>query len=933
MTEPNPIFGRAPELSEIERFLASDLTGAEALRIDGEAGVGKTTLWAQTVRNAQAAGWRVLAASAAEQESRFAFAVLGDLLGHPLDETADRLQPALRRAIDTALLRTEIVEVHPDRRAVGLATMQTIRHLTDVGRVLLAVDDVQWLDAPSAQALMFAIRRLSGAPVGIVTTLRLGPGLRDRLDLDRSVPAEHLHRLHVGPLDQAAVQRIIRERTGGGISTTLVRRLHEASGGNAFYALELARVIAREGLEPAPHEPLPLPEDLEKLLRSRIRRLSPEARSVLLLGAVAGRPNVSLVRDVGGPSAAGALEEAAREEIIEILGERIRFTHPLLGSSVYREAEADERRSAHRRLSPVVEDPIERAWHLALATEDTDAGVAAVLDEAAEVAASRGAPAIAAELLELAGRLSPPEDVEAARERAKAAADRLFEAGDVAQATSRLEEVADRAPPGPIRAELFHRASRYVWNDIRSIRELLDRAFVEAGPEPPRWLQMRLNRAMGWVEMVGGDLRVGSDHHDVSVALAEASGEPDEIALSLAGAAYLDFMMGRPRAMTRIERAVESEAELSGMQLLTSPRRIFGALLMWSGDLDRARRELERDYRQTVERGHLSLLWEALVFLSELELRSGNWDLAAGYASEGLDIVNDVPQEEAREVHLWSNALVAAHRGATNQARAFATEGLALAERHEDRFQMLTNGSVLGFVELSVDNPAGAHDHLAPLVSLAERMGLAEPGIFPFLSDEIEALIMLGHLDEAQALLDRFEEQARARDRALALAGAARCQGLLAAARGDPAAGLEPMQAALGHHRRIAQPFDLARTQLVHGQILRRLKQKRSARDTLERALETFEHLGAPLWAEKARVELGRIGGRVSSPTELTPTERRVADLVGQGMTNRDVAAALFMSEHTVRANLKRIYPKLGIRSRTELASRLHGEEPPKIHP
>jgi DNA-binding CsgD family transcriptional regulator len=258
-------------------------------------------------------------------------------------------------------------------------------------------------------------------------------------------------------------------------------------------------------------------------------------------------------------------------------------------------------------------------------------------------------------------------------------------------------------------------------------------------------------------------------------------------------------------------------------------------------------------------------------------------------------------------------------------ARTLATEGLRLAESHEDRIHVLANGSALGFLELSLGNPAGAHEHLGPLVQLAERMGLEEPGIFPFLPDEIESLISLGDLDGAETLLERFEDQATARDRALALAGAARSRGLLSAARGELDGAITSVEEALDHLRGVPQPFERARTLLVKGQIQRRQKRKRPARETLDEALELFVDLGGPLWAEKARSEIDRIGGRPPPPTGLTPTEMQIADLVGQGMTNREVAAALFISEHTVRGNLKRIYGKLDVRSRTELAALLAG--------
>jgi DNA-binding CsgD family transcriptional regulator len=807
-----------------------------------------------------------------------------------------------------------------------LAVVETIRHTAESARVLLAIDDVLWVDASSAQALAFALRRLHDVPVSIVTTIRVAAGSEDPMQLDRAFPAERLRRLPVGPLDPTALQRLLGSRADAGPSVSLARRLHEATGGNPFFALELARALEREGIEPAAGEPMPLPKDLAKLLGARTSVLSDEARDLLLVVAAAGRPTVRLVRRLGSSTSAtrAALHEAERHELVQMAGDRVRFTHPLLGSTVYADAAPDGRRSAHLRISQVVDDPIERAWHLALSTEGTDPRVASALDAAAEVAESRGAPAIAAELSELAQRLTPSEDANAIRVRALAGAERHFESGDLERAIAQMEAIVADAPSGPMKADLLHRLGHFEWMDARRIRDLLDRALQEAGDDATPDLQCDLNRAMGWALITSGDLRLGASYVDHALALAETTDDRVRTALSLVAVAYVGFFMGRSTAIGSIRRAVSLEDGLPSIYLaLVAPRRTLGSLLLWAGELDAARKELEADYQRIIERGLLGSLWEVLRYLAELELRAGNWALAERYAAEGLDVVTDVSHEQARELHLWSNALVAAHRGKVDIARAFAAEGLRLAELHEDRLYVLANGSVLGFLELSVGNAAGAHERLGPLVELAEHIGLEEPGVCPFLPDEVEALISLGELGGAEALLLRLENQAIARDRELALAGAARCRGLLSAARGDLDLALAAVDEALSHDRRVAQPFDLARTLLVKGQIQRRQRRKRPARETLEQALEIFDRLEAPLWAVKARAELSRIGGRAPSPLGLTPTERQVANLVGEGMTSREAAAALFMSEHTVRANLKRIYAKLGIHSRTELAARL----------
>jgi DNA-binding CsgD family transcriptional regulator len=225
-------------------------------------------------------------------------------------------------------------------------------------------------------------------------------------------------------------------------------------------------------------------------------------------------------------------------------------------------------------------------------------------------------------------------------------------------------------------------------------------------------------------------------------------------------------------------------------------------------------------------------------------------------------------------------------------------------------------------VELSQDHHSEAHRYLAKAIELKEAMSVQEPAYFRIVPDEVEVLVALGRLDEADALLVPLEEKGRKLHRAWAMATAARCRALLTAARGDLPAALKAADVAVREHDGLPLPFERGRTLLVKGAIQRRAKRKREARETLTQALDIFEGLGARLWAEKARAELARIGGRAPAPLDLTPTEGRVAELVAAGGTNREVADALFVSVHTIEANLKRIYRKLGIRSRTELAAR-----------
>jgi DNA-binding CsgD family transcriptional regulator len=275
----------------------------------------------------------------------------------------------------------------------------------------------------------------------------------------------------------------------------------------------------------------------------------------------------------------------------------------------------------------------------------------------------------------------------------------------------------------------------------------------------------------------------------------------------------------------------------------------------------------------------------------------------------------------ASEGH-FAVGLVEAHLGRADPARLAALEGLRVAEALGEILLLIPNLSVLGFLELSLGNFAEADAYLSRAVELEQAMGVREPAYFRVVPDEIEALVALGRLDEAEALLAPFEEAGRNLDRAWAIATGARCRALILAARGDLAGASTAIDEAVREHDRLPLPFELGRTLLVRGTVERRAKRKREARETLTKALEIFDGLGASLWADKARAELARIGGRAASSLDLTPTEDRVAALVAAGSTNREVADALFVSIHTVEANLKRIYRKLGVRSRTELASK-----------
>ena len=910
---PDAILGREEELAATARFFDGDHSGPRALLIEGDAGIGKTTIWREAVRSAEASS-RVLTSQASESEARLSFTVLTDLLEPAVHEVVDDLPMPQRRALEAALLLEDPAGgARLDARAVSLGTLGALRSLAARSPVTLAIDDVQWTDAPSARALSFALRRLIDEPVTVIATRRVAPDLRDPLGLVKAISASD--RLALGPIAVDALGRLLR-RVGSGFPRPLVLRIHDASGGNPLFALEIGRALFRLGLRPRPGEPLAVPEDLHALLRDRLSALDTDTRENLLIAASTPAPTVDLIEAAGG-SVLG-LEAAAREGIIVIRGAAVEFTHPLLASTVDADAAPSLRRDVHRRLASNANDLEQRARHLALSESGPNPDVAAALDRAAVRARARGAPQAAAELCELAVAATPSQDRAGRERRSKAQAGNLFDAGDPPHAREVLERTIARSTQGPSRAEALCLLSECSWKDLRRVSALLQQALEEAGDDPV--LRSRILSDLAWVALDTCELRGASERGRAAVELAEAAGDDDHgLRLSLSILAMAAFLVGRPHEEL-LDRAVKLQGAIVPADL-SSPATCRGRLLTWTGELDAARLTLESELARYREQGHETPRYEILAHLADVEYRAARFARAAQHLVESSEIAAEAGVDVLGEI-LPVRAAVACATGDPDGARRDAVEGLATCRRTGDRWNEIRCRSVLGQLELALDDPAGAHVWLEPLPELTEGMGLREPGVFPFVPDAVEALVGLGELDQAKELTERLEAQGAASGRRLALGTAALCQGSIAAALGDLPGAATHLEHALDELRVVPQPLELARALLVAGGIQRRMKQKKAARVLLGEALEIVDEIGAQPWAEGARRDLARIGGRPPSPTDLTPSEEQIARLVAQGRTNREVAGALFVSVHTVESNLKRIYRKLGVRSRTELATR-----------
>jgi len=828
--------------------------------------------------------------------------------------------------LEVALLLADPVGSPPEQRAVCVAFLAVLRHLSESGPVVLAVDDLQWLDDPSARVLEFALRRLGGEPAGLLASARDPGHGRPVPAASTGLPAERLARLRVGPLTFGAFQSAVRATAGPGLSLLTIRRLFDASGGNPFYGLELARTLQQAGTEPSPEDPLPMPTDLQDVVSARLAALPAGARDVLLVASSLRSPTTTMLEQARGPAALTALQTAASQDVVEVDGLQVRFTHPLFASAIYSGAPPGRRREVHRRLGEIAANLEERARHLALSCDGPDEYVAAALGQAAHAAATRGAPDTAAELAELAAALTPRNRLPAGWRRRADAGGYLFLAGDTARARSHLEALVGEMPAGRDRAEAL-----LVLGEILAYDEggaaaaaILEQALAEASAS--RVLQARIHLKIASCL----DLPDAAEHVEAGLALARQVDDPGLTAEALVRKLYVEFLTGRGLAVELGEQALKLEREARPARVLDRAAMALAVCLKQSDRFDEARHWFEQTLQGAREEGDESSLPDLLAHMSDLECWAGNWPAAERYAAESLEAGRQVEHRAWRSISCYVQALIDAHLGRVEAARAEAEEGLSVATTARDDWSAMMVSGALGFAELTAGHLEKAVASLSRAVDASDSSGLAEPASWRFHANHIEAVIGLGDLDRAERLLGRFEGQGRATGRAWTLATAARCRGLLLAARGEPDGAVQALEEALGHHQDLAMPFELGRTLLVMGQVQRRAKRKRAAKEHLDRALEIFESLPSPPWAGRARAELSRLGLRPPAPLALTATEERVAALAAAGHTNRQVAQALFLSPKTVEANLGRIYRKLGISSRAELGAAVARTQPPR---
>jgi DNA-binding NarL/FixJ family response regulator len=885
--------GREPERTAIDGFVSALAVGPQALAIEGEPGIGKTTLWRYAVERCRGAGCRVLVARPAEDEMPLALGGLVDLMDHvDLDEAALHLD-------DDPIVR-------------GRAVLDAVRELARTAPAVIAVDDAQWLDTASARALRYALRRLERERVGVLVTVR--PGQNDPLALATTLSSSY-EEVALGPLSLGALRRVL----GGYVSSIprpMLRRIHEVSAGNPLFAIELARSLGTADRSLAPGGLL-LPESLHAAIERRIEAAPGELAPLLEAASALGRTSVAELRDaLPGLDVDGLLGLADAHELLVVEENLcVRFAHPLVGSAVYSRMSPLGRRSLHAGLAARAVDPDVRARHLALSTDEPDESVAVLLEQAADRASARGAADVAAELAGHSARLTPPADADAARRRSLAELTHLAAAGEARRALDLGARLVAGLPPGRGRAEAQVRRA-YLWDDDASTREaLLLGALADARDDDV--MRGRVLDQLGWARVASGDLEGAIEAASDALEIADRAGDPELRMHAAAALGDHESLAGRHRP-DLMARAVLLEDEIGTPALWIGPRALLGKQLLWAGELDSARRQLEAVHRDVVRTGNELRRPYHLFDLALVETAAGHLGAAEDLVGRGREAACDAEDTYGSRLLLYAVGLVEAWRGRSVEARAAAAELLEGATRRGARPSIVRARRVLGLVALSEGEAATAAAELGEAAELLGEMGFAHPGAPPVLPDAVDALAAAGDTEAARALLARLERQAAAVGSDWAAAEAERCRGLLLLADGDAEAAASALEAAAWRLQALEHEPSAARAVLALGRALLRAGRRTAAAEALADARRRFAGMGAALWEARAAEELDRAApGRARG--ELTRAERSVVTLVAEGKRNREVAQALYMSVATVEAHLTRVYRKLDIRSRSEL--------------
>ena len=713
MTEQ--LIGRSSERGALDEAVATLQAGPCAVVLEGDAGIGKTSLWDDARRRAARAGVRVLVARSTSSESAYAFAVLGDLVAPVLEETLGEVVPVQRRALEVALALRDPHGSPPDARVLGLGLLAVLRVLLRDGPVLLALDDVQWADPASVEVLTFALRRVRHEPVGVLLTVR-GHPVETPLGLDRSPAA--VTRLAVEPLALGDLHRLLHSRLGLDLPRPALVHVHTITGGNPFYALELGRGVVERGLV-LDDDLVALPDSLVALMAQRLQVLPARTHETLVAVAALAAPAVSVVEGLG-PDAVADVDLAAQHGLVALDGDRIRFTHPLLASACYSAVPLHHRRRIHRRLAALPLGPEEVARHLALAATGPDEEIALALDRAARHAAARGAVQVAADLAERAVSLTPSGDLDAGNRRRIDAAHLCRAAGDLPKARAMLQHAADTSDHGPVRARALSGLAsvRSSAEGFRMAENLYLAALDEPGLDPRERVSVLCDLA--WAVDAGGSRGQGSAYAAEALAAAELDGDPEAIGHGLVTVAELEFWRTGRIHRDLLDRAVAIE-RMTGRDL--GARSALARSLGRSDRHPEARALFEELIAEARDRDEPAVP-DLLFFLARAEIAGGDWAGAERHCDEADDAARQAGEQSTESLCRMMRAEIAAYRG-DERARQEITDLLPIAADTGFFGAVHRLSRALGCLELSLAPPRRGvgTDRTPPPGALRARRG------------------------------------------------------------------------------------------------------------------------------------------------------------------------------------------------------------------
>ena len=815
----------------------------------------------------------------------------------------------------------ELPESARDLQALPRAILGLLRRLSAAGPVLIAIDDEQWLDPASARVLAFALCRLREERIVVIVARRSEIAGSLSLELGRRFGGRGSENISLAPLPMGTIKMLLEERLDRSISAPVLRRIHQGAGGNPLWALALALELEARRSGGDRGGDLPIPRTLSDAIELRLSHLDPRGNAAMLAIAALSHPTLGMLQAAIPDFALSDLESAERAGVIEIAGGRLRFSHPLLGSTHYANTPVSTRRELHRLLATVIEDEEERAQHVALGAEAPDRELADSLEKAAGVAARRGATESAAQLLEDAARLTPIDQPQAQSARIVVAAEHRFRIGEVSRARYLLAELIPDLPAGPLRARARLQLAELSADRPRVATDMLEAALADAVQDDRVRVEIEF-------ELTGATMGVGRiadarAYAESAVRTAERLGDSDLLARALGEMLVTFVVTGEPMPEDVVAQLSDTE-ESAATTTYNQPSTAIGFARHWAGELEEARPTLELAVQRALSRGEEWDRLGLLLALVQLEWELGNHAMAEQHRRAADELLG-----EYAEGFMWLlllDAKSALDKGDLTAARGYVERGLAVAEETSAVWQTSRCVPVLAAVELLEGRPDVAHDLLEDQREWTRSHGFGPAGYGKAItwSLDIEALIALGRLDEAEDVLAELRTRAEVCRNDHVWALASRGEGLLLAAHGDLVAAIGAMDAAVAAHLRRPRPLEYGRTLIEKGSIERRARRKAAAKQTLEEALAILEPLGAEIWVSRARDELSRIGLRRARATEgLTPAQARVAGLVASGLTNAEIARELHMSLRTVESHLSRVYREHGVTSRSQLTAAL----------